>query len=336
MLSAIFEAVGAPLVVRERPMPKPRAGQALIRVCRCGICASDLHMTGGGPFGVPIGSILGHEYAGEVVDTGEDGWLRPGDRVTALPLTACGQCAACRANTPLHCPSFGMMAGGYAQYTLIDQRYAFRLPSSLSFEDGALVEPLAAALRGVRKLAVKDARVAVIGAGALGAAALFWLHRESPAALVAIARSERNAALAHAMGAVTLLSLGANLPERLTEALGGAADIVVECAGAPGSLQRALDLVRPGGSILSLGGCVKPDTLLPALAMWKEVRILFSAAYGCDEFRHTLDLLNRGTAPPHDMIAETIALSELPARFEAMRQHGSRGKTLVDPWREIA
>ena len=147
MRNAIFRGVGRQLAIEDRPVPIPGPNQALIRVHRCGICGSDLHMTSGSAFDMPAGSALGHEYAGEVVDVGPGGSeLSVGDRVTALPMSTCGQCEACRADVPLHCVGLQMMQGGYGDYTLVDQRKTMKLPDSLSFEDGALVEPLASGL----------------------------------------------------------------------------------------------------------------------------------------------------------------------------------------------
>ena len=330
MLSTIFQGAGRQLALEDRPIPKPGPGQALIRVHRCGICGSDLHMTCGSPFDWPAGMALGHEYAGEVVEAAGDGVLRPGDRVTALPMAACGQCPACVAGQPLHCPKFRPMCGGYSQYMLIEQRFAFKLPDALTYEDGALVEPLAAALRGIQKLGnLSGARVAVIGAGGIGAGAIFWLRHLGAGPIAAIARSGRAGALAAILGA-TLLTTGDDLAARLAETLGGPPGIVVEAAGVPGLLQQALDLVRPGGTILSLGGSTAPDPILPALAMWKEIRLLFSAAYGPAEFRQTLDALAT-TTTPRAIIGETIPLTALPERFEAMRHGGHPAKVMVDP-----
>jgi (R,R)-butanediol dehydrogenase/meso-butanediol dehydrogenase/diacetyl reductase len=311
-------------------MPAPH--QALIRVERCGVCGSDLSMTSGGAFDVPCGTVLGHEYAGEVVAVGADGWLQIGDRITALPMSSCGHCAACLADTPLHCAQIRQMTGGYGEYTLVEQRFAMRLPPSLSFADGALVEPLAAALRGVRKLPITAAaRVAVIGAGAMGSASIFWARQLGAHAIAAITRSRRHEDLVQTMGADALLTTGEGLSERIIDALGGPPDIVIEAAGAAGTLQQALELVRPGGSILSLGGCMQAETILPVLAMWKEVSFIFSAAYGTREFRIALDTLDAGAVSPRAMIGEIIGLDELPARFAAMRSGAHAAKIMVNP-----
>jgi (R,R)-butanediol dehydrogenase/meso-butanediol dehydrogenase/diacetyl reductase len=331
--SAVFVGAGRPLVIEERDIPRPGANMALIRVERCGICGSDLHMTSGSPFDMPCGTAPGHEYAGEIVEVGPgEALLKAGDRVTALPISGCGECPACLADTPLHCGRMQSMAGGYGEYTLVDQRQAVKLPDSLSFDDGALAEPLASALRGVRRLGdIEGKRVAVIGAGAIGTAALFWARRRGAGPIAAIARGTRNRALAETVGADAFLTIGEGLAERLANALGGAPDIVIEGAGASGAIQRGIDLARTGGTILSLGGCIVPDTIMPVLAMVKEIDLKFSVAYGLRDFREAVKAFDAGHVSPRAMIGETIGLDALPARFEEMRHGSHPAKVMVKP-----
>jgi threonine dehydrogenase-like Zn-dependent dehydrogenase len=332
MRSAIFEAAGQPLAIMERPIPRPSPGQALIRVCRCGICSSDLAMTAGSAFDMPAGAAPGHEYAGEVMEAGSKSGLKAGDRVTALPIASCGECSACRADAPLQCTQFRSMAGGYSEYALIDGRASFRLPDALSFEDGALVEPLASALRGVNTLDIRpDSRIAVFGAGAIGAGAIFWLRRRSAGRIAAIARSRRGEELVGLMGADGLVTTGDTMAGDVTELLGGPPDIVIDAAGVTGILQQAIDLIGWNGTILSLGGCMKPDPIVPFFGMIKETTIRFSVAYGRSEFRHVLDTLEAGHCEPRAMVGDTIGLSDLPARFEAMRSGSHAAKVMVDP-----
>lgn len=334
MRAAVFVEPGRPLAIEERPVPRPGPGQAVIRVCRCGICASDLSMTSGSPFDLPCGTAPGHEYAGEVVEVTPGGRLKAGDRVTAIPIASCGTCAACQADAPLHCWQFRSMAGGYSEYTLIDERASFRLPGSLTFEDGALVEPLSSSLRGVKKLSVtRQSRIAVFGAGAIGAGAIYWLRRQGAGRIVAIARTRRGEGLVDTMGADELLLTGDGLTDRIAEALEGAPDIVIDGAGAPGVLQQAIDCIGWNGTILSLGGCTKPDPILPLLGMIKEATIRFSVAYGASDFRQTLDTLEAGHLEPRAMVGDTIGLSALPDRFEAMRSGSHAAKVMVDPQR---
>ncbi|MET0546329.1 MAG: alcohol dehydrogenase catalytic domain-containing protein [Caulobacterales bacterium] len=332
MKRAIFNGVGKPLSIEAVERPRPAAHQALIKVERCGICGSDIHMTSGSPFDWPCGTALGHEYAGEVVEIAQDGLLKLGDRVTALPMSGCGECEACRNGTPLHCKSMQPMAGGYSEYTLIDQRTAMRLPDSVSFDDGALVEPLASSLRGVRRLTdIKNARVAVVGAGAIGAASIFWARRFGAGSIVCIAPSRRGEALAGQLGADGFATLGDDLAANVAGVLGGVPDIVIEGAGAPGAIQQAIDLVRVGGTVLSLGGCLKPDTIIPVLGMMKECDVRFSAAYSVQDFHTAIDAFAGGAVEPRAMIGETLSLEDLPARFDAMRTGSHPAKVMVRP-----
>ncbi|WP_327753866.1 alcohol dehydrogenase catalytic domain-containing protein (plasmid) [Sphingobium sp. SJ10-10] len=337
MKSAIFVGAGLPLSIKDRPIPQPGPHRALIRVHRCGICGSDLHMTSGSAFDVPCGTALGHEYAGEVVEIGPGvSEVKVGDRVTALPMAGCGECAACLADIPLHCVALESLAGGYGEYTLIDTRKAIRLPDALSFEDGALVEPLASALRGVRRLPGlgADLRVAILGAGAIGASAAYWARRLGAGPIAMIARTRRNEGLAAAMGADAFLTVGDDLPDQLNRALGGLPDVVIEGAGSSGAIQQSIMLVRNGGTVLTLGGCIRPDTIMPAVAMFKDITLRFSVAYGYADFLQCVQTLDAGAVEPRALVGETIPLSALPERFEALRSGSHAAKIMVDPWRD--
>ncbi|MFZ1833932.1 MAG: alcohol dehydrogenase catalytic domain-containing protein, partial [Pseudomonadales bacterium] len=103
MRAAIFSAAGEPLQIEERPMPGAEPGSLVIRVRACGICASDLHASEA-PGMLSPGNVLGHEYAGEVVaiGAGVNGWAI-GERLTALPASPCGVCAACKAGRFVEC-----------------------------------------------------------------------------------------------------------------------------------------------------------------------------------------------------------------------------------------
>src|SRR3954447_1237681 len=97
MRAAVFERRQAPLVVAEVSDPTPGEGEVVVKVGRCGICGSDLHMTEDAAYGCRHGDVLGHEFAGEVVALGKDAEnLKTGDLVSVIPLKSCGHCEPCR------------------------------------------------------------------------------------------------------------------------------------------------------------------------------------------------------------------------------------------------
>ena len=294
-------------------------------------------MTSGNAADVAPGTVLGHEYSGEVVEIGTGVRnLRPGDRVTAVPMTSCGACLACLADRPLHCRCFASMHGGYGEFVLIDARMAIRLPDGMDHDAGALVEPLASALRGIRRMALSPgARVAIVGGGAIGLGAAYWARRLGAGPIAIIARSRRSEALAAAMGADGLIALDEDLPGRMSAVLGGEPDLVVEAAGVEGALQTAIDLAPLGGSVLSMGGCIHADPIHPATALFKDLRIQFSVAYGLGDFRAVVDAFDGGRFAPARMIGARIGLDELPDRFEAMRRGSPAVKVMVEPHRRF-
>jgi len=334
MRAAIFQAAGKPLAIEELPDPEPGPGEAVIKVCRCGICGSDISMTSGSYADYPAGTALGHEYAGEVVAIGKDVTnIRIGQRVSAMPAKGCGRCSACVAGFPLGCSAMVGMIGGFGEYMRIAAPAAIHLPDTLSMADGALVEPLAVGLHGITLAGLQPgARVAVLGAGAIGLSAIYWARLLGAGRIVAMSRSARRADLATALGADGFEALGEGEAERLAAALGGAPDAVIECAGAVGLMQKAVELVRPGGMIVSLGFCGDPDPIIPSLATWKQVTMKFSFAYDLREFQHCADALNAGHVEPRLMVSDTIPLDALPARFEELRGGSNQTKVQVDPW----
>ena len=136
MRAAVFNTIGEPFDIEARPDPVPGEGEMVIKVERCGVCGSDLHMTSGhGGITFPAGSVIGHEYSGEIVELckGVEGF-KVWQRVTAIPCTGCGHCEACVAGHPMLCPRMRGMSGGYAEYCRVAASSTIVLPEALSNE----------------------------------------------------------------------------------------------------------------------------------------------------------------------------------------------------------
>jgi threonine dehydrogenase-like Zn-dependent dehydrogenase len=168
-----------------------------------------------------------------------------GATITAIPVIGCGHCEASMAGYATGCNTMRGIGEGFAEYMRVDVRSAVRLPASLSISDGALVEPLAVGLRGVTQARTAPcARVSVLGAGVVGLSVIFWARRMAAGRILAMSPSTRRAEMAGRFGADRFETLGDDEAMRIEEALGGAPDVVFECAGALGALQKSADLVR--------------------------------------------------------------------------------------------
>ena len=336
MRSAIFRGLEHPLSIERVPDPSPGPRDVVIKVGRCGICGSDLLMTGTPGNTYPLGMATGHEYAGEIVASGNQVRdIDVGDRVAVMPVTGCGACAECHAGEPFWCSQWRPLYGGFSEYVLADYMSVIKLPASLSLSDGALVEPLAGGLHGVTLAGLtRGARIAVLGAGSMGLAVIFWARRMGAGRMIALARSNRASQLALDLGATSFLSIRQvnDLSEAIDAHLQGPPDIVFECTGARGLLEQAVECVKRRGTVVALGQCVLPDTWIPAKAMDKQVRIQFSVTYGLGDFYHCVDTLDAGAIEPRAMITDVVSLDELPAALEALRHPSTQCKVQVDPW----
>jgi threonine dehydrogenase-like Zn-dependent dehydrogenase len=331
MKAAIYPGHGKPPVIEDLADPKPGANDLLIKVHRCGICGTDLSMTKGEMFDFGENTQFGHEYAGEIVETGSavEGWS-VGEKIAVMPSVACGQCHACRTieNNVLCSDSPGSAMKGFAEYAVVPTSVATRLPQALSMADGALVEPLAISLYGVELAKIRPGeRVLVLGGGTVALYAIYWARRLGAGKIVAMSRSDRRKDLSLAMGADAFVTYGDSEFGDVIEALGGTPQCVMECVGAAGMLQKAVMHVEPFGRILSLGFCTAPDPVIPGIASYKCASIRFAVGYGMRHFHYIADQMDKGHVDPKTIVTNEVPLASLPEMMQTLR--GSNSETKV-------
>jgi len=333
MKAAVFRQVSEKFAIVDLPVPEPAPHEVILKVERCGICGSDLKMTENPAVAPPADAVIGHEFAGEVVAIGSAVTkFKPGDRVAAMPIVGCGTCAQCQAGSPAWCAQgMNYVAGGYAQYARAGEFGCFLLPPGLDAQDGALVEPLAVSLHGIRMAGDFTGKtVKVIGAGPIGLSALFWARHYGAARIAMVDGNADRGRMALAMGADEVHAPtpadAAPLPPEML------ADIVVECVGKPGLLTAALAHVRPGGQVVSLGFSMMPEQFTTGTANRRDATIHFPMMYTIDDYQTTLDVLASGKVQPRIMVTGVVSLAELPDRFEELRNPGTQCKVMIDPW----
>ena len=346
MKVAIFHGAGQPITIEQAEMPRPGPDDVLIQVKRCGICGSDLSMTGEAPYNYAPG-LIGHEYAGVVAQVGRNvTGLAVGQKVAALPGTPCGQCEGCRrTGSAVFCHNPRRAAhgvagfagsggfGGFGEFVAIPAGGAIGLPQSLSFADGALVEPMACGLHALRMAGMaRGAVVLVLGAGSMALSMIYWARALGAGRIIVASRSAHRREVAMAMGADGFHSFGGDDPDQLAGLLGTMPDIVAECVGKPGMLASAIEQVAPQGTVISLGMCQHSEPITASLGNFKEVRLLFPVAYSVAEFVETARAFDAGKVHPEMMVSEVIGLEALPDTIEAMRGGTLQSlKILVDP-----
>lgn len=335
MKAAVYPGHGQPMVIETLPDPVPGPDDVVIQVHRCGICGTDLHMTEGHQWQFEPGTVPGHEYSGEVVALGRNvSTLNIGDIITALPSTGCGECVACHHGNLTLCHYSPGVMGGYAEMMKIPASVAIKLPDTLSVADGALIEPLAIALYGVRMSQIQPGdRVLVLGAGSVALCAIYWAKRLGAGRIVAMSRSKRREAMALQMGADAFVQYGDEERNEVTEALGGSPDLVFECIGSPGFVMKGIEHARTLGRVVSMGFCTSPDAIVPAVAGYKGVSLIFPVGYSLKDFQYVADVMDKGHIDPKVLISSVVSLDQLPATFDQLRGPNSETKVQVTPLR---
>lgn len=342
MKAAVFENFGEPLVIQTVEDPTLGSGQMILKVNACGICGSDLHATlAHTAFPLPGGTIMGHEFAGEIQELGPDlpsDWS-VGDRVCALPYISCGKCANCLAGispcADTHATGLGDLTGAYAEFVRIGPMQTIRLPEGVSDDAGATVEPLSVGLHAVHKADLDPGdNVLILGAGPIGLSCTLWAKFFGCHHVIVSELSDGRAALASKFGATDLIdgSKEGNAVEAFTALTGAPPDVIFEAVGIPGMLQRCIETAAPHSRIVVVGVCMEMDQLLPLGAIMKELQFNFVLGYQKEDFQFTVDMMNQERIDASAMITDHISLDELPAAFEALRTPTTQCKVIVRPW----
>lgn len=283
--------------------PKAGPGEALIRVKACGICGSDVH----GYLGItgrrtpPM--VMGHEFSGEVAAVGPGvADIRVGDRVAPYPVVFCGECAACRAGNMHLClnkRALGVLDcdGAMSEYIAIPARLLFKLSDRVSYEVGAMMEPLAVAMRGVNHAGdLAGKTVLVVGAGTIGLLALALVKTRNPARVFVSDLSDTRLDVARRLGADFAVNPSQeDLAAAVKAATGGAgADVAIEAVGATPTVQQAMSCLRTGGTGVWIGNSAKMITVNMQEIVTRELRVAGSFLYTVQEFGEVVGLLNEG------------------------------------------
>lgn len=326
MKAAFYDGNNA-MQIAEVERPELTPGEVTVRVRATGICGSDLLMNVDKtePDEIPFG----HEVSGEIVEVGAG--VEPslvGQRVAVETIgqgLACTKCWYCRQGHYRQCVNKAEnQGGGFAQYMKRRAIGCYPLPESLSWEEGAFVEPLAVSVHSVRRGQMRGGEsVVVLGSGSIGLTAVIAARALGAGQIFVTARHEQQAEWARRLGADTVLPPeGHALKAAVEDATDGrGADMTIETVGGhtPATLEQAIDVTRMQGRIVILGGFQRPITLdwLPPLL--KEQSIIFSSCYGVLDGQHdyelALDLLSSGKAPLAPLVTHTFPLEEIDQGF---------------------
>ena len=319
--------------IREREIPEPKPGEALVAIKAVGICGSDIHpYMGDGIERRQPGIIMGHEASGVVsaVGAGVTRW-KPGDRVAINPQICCGHCEMCRQGYYNLCDNMLLIGssmrkfldGAMCEYIAIGEDQLYALPDSVDFDCGTLLDPLGNAIHLINRGGVRlGDTVAVIGTGTIGLLAIQTAKLAGAINVIALDRAKERLKTAKEVGAdSTLDTTDSSVVDRLKALTHGrGADVVVESAGVGFTYNLAMQIVKKHGTVIGLGFAQAEINFSLKPFVYNEINFLGSTGYAT-ECETTIGLLASGRLKADKVITHTFPLEEVNQAF----------RTLIDP-----
>jgi len=328
--------------VRIQEMPKPAIGddEFLLKVMASGICGSDVTEW----YRVPKApKVLGHEATGIIDEVGKNVYgYKVGDRVFVSHHVPCNVCRYCQRGHHTACQTLhttNYFPGGFSQYIRVPkinvEQGVYKLPESMSFEEGTFIEPLACVVRGQRLSGLKkDDTLLVIGGGLAGILHVQLARARGVQNIVVADINPFRLKQAEKFGAHYTIDAKENLAQKLKEANGGRlADQVIVCTGATHAALAALECVDKGGTILFFA---VPDPTVripvPITDFWRD-EITLKTSYGAapQDLEESLALLAQKTLNVKDMITHRLSLLEAAEGFRLVASAGESLKVILEP-----
>lgn len=320
----------------EADNPQIASSEVLVRVRAVSICGSDIpRVYKTGAHNMPL--IIGHEFSGEVVQIGEEvdeSWK--GTRVGIFPLIPCEKCIACRKKRYEMCRHYSYLGsrcnGGFAEYVAVPEWNLVQLPDTISFEEAAMLEPMAVAVHAMRSITIEpNDTVVVCGLGTIGMLLIMFLREKGIKNILAIGNKE--------FQKKAVLSLG--IPEQqycdcrteevkdwiLAHTSENGADVFFDCVGKNTTYSQAVDLTAPGGKICLVGNPYS-DMTLDKEIYWKILRnqLNITGTWNSsftheanDDWHYVLNKLEQRKIQPADLISHRYTLENVIKGFEIMR-----------------
>lgn len=331
--------------------PKPEKGQVKIKVKYTGICGSDVPRVNGDACHF-FPNVLGHEFSGTVVETGEGvASLKAGDRVAGVPLIPCMRCEDCLKGDYSLCKHYSFIGsrqyGSFAEYVVVPEENAVLLGDGVSFEQGAFFEPATVALHGLTRVDYRGGRsVAILGGGTIGLFTMQWAKIFGASQVVVFDIAPERLELAKKLGADAVINTKEeDYAQRAMELTRGSGyDYVYETAGNTATIKMAFQLAGNKAGVCMIGTPTKE--LLFGVSEWENMNrkeftmtgswMSYSAPFPGKEWALTAHYFQTGQLKFDDsLIFKKVSLAQIAEAFKLYQLPGAvKGKILVDSGQE--
>lgn len=327
------------IVLEEVERPVPEDTQVLIAVKRIGVCGSDIHAYYDRHPYISCPIVQGHEFSGEVVELGGGvDRLSSGDRVTVMPQLVCGVCHPCTHGRYHICNELkviGCQADGAArEFIPVDQDLVVKLPGDVSFDHGAMVEPVAVGVHALGRLGdVTGKNLLVLGAGPIGNLTAQAARGLGAASVMISDISSFRLEVARACGIEHPVNVADDvLEEQIDSAFGpDRADAILECVGIQETIELAIGLARKGTDIIVVGVFGERPTVDIGQVQDKELRLIGTLMYQAEDYHRAIELIRSGSIQLDPLITQRFPLEHYAAAYKYIEEYGDRSlKVLID------
>lgn len=328
--------------IEEVEVPEIGDEELLVKVKYAGVCGTDVRIYNGSKK-IPSPKIIGHEFAGEVVEKGKNvSNFNTGDRVTVYPMIPCGQCYCCKDNRSNICVNRKTIGyeidGGFAEYVkipkeAIEKGNVIKLPDDISYLEAALSEPVTAAFHGIKRsgLKAKD-KLAIFGAGFIGICHVQLARLINPDSIIVVEPKEEKRMLAKEFGADMVIDpVSKDDKQEIFEfTKGEGVDVAIVDVGIPAVIEKALTCVKKGGTLLLFAGSPEGSkiTIDPNWIHYREINVTGSSAATPDEQKQVLSMIASKNIDAKRLLTEVLPMEEWKKAFE-MKENYLALKTLL-------
>ena len=327
------------MTLNDIDVPKIKDNEVLIQVHETGICGSDVHGYMGKTGRRIPPMVMGHEFSGVISRVGKNvTGYEVGDRVTAQPGIGCGECDFCKSGHTNLCPSLGMLGvmstpGSLAEFMAVPAHLLYKLPDGVSFEYGAMIEPLAVGYSAVMKVPdLEGENVLVVGSGTIGLMVLQVLTKMKCKSIIVSDLSDYRLELAKKIGADYVINpANQDMSDEIATATGGMMiDVAFEVVGIGPTVNQAIASLHKGGTCVWVGNSAKMIEINMQSVVTRQLRIQGTYAYTHEEFGEALDFLLENKLNLDPIISAVVSLEEGPEYFHKLaKDPGKLIKVLV-------
>jgi threonine 3-dehydrogenase len=337
MKAIVKEKSGSGAILKQIETPKPGPREVLIRVKAGAICGSDVHIYEWDPWAqsvVPgLPQILGHEFAGEIVEVGKEvRHLKPGDHVageTHIPCDNCYFCLTGLRHICLNMKVYGVHSQGiFSEYTTLPEPCAVKVPKDIPFSAAAVMEPCGVAVHGLSKGIVSGKKLAIFGCGPIGLFAVQAAVAYGASRVYAVDISEARLKSAKSFGATKVFQSGKDPLDKiiLDETQGIGVDMVLEVSGSQQAYDQGFRILRKAGTFVIIGVAAKPIQLeIPTNIMYKEAKVFgITGREMYETWYQVTDLVQSGKVDLEKVVSHKLPPEKFEEGFKIAKeaQHG--------------